>query len=267
MARAAVCGGGRWRAGSSRSGALEGDSERAQRLRERLARAEALAARREMQSAAAPVVGNMDLLGVILRKLPLPDLLACAGVTKQWESTVREVHAHPQFWRRKFRWELQGIAELRSAAAGAGYGQPGATTKAKVYSPSFEVATFPWRLLAFPAGNQADHLSIYLDASDATEAPSGWFRGAKFSLTVVNQTEPALSCMRETEHTFDGREVDWGFREFIPLEEVYAADRGFLVNDKIVVEVDVTVCRPSGLPAPKGITAHEPPIEEISGTA
>ena len=249
--------------GSSRNGSVGDTSERALRLKERLARAEALAARREMQAAAAPVVGNGDLLGVVLRKLQLPDLLVCASVAKEWGRTVREVHQAPSFWRQKFRWELSQAGSLRSSASGAGYGAPGATSKAKVYSPSFRTATFPWRLLAFPAGNQADHLSIYLDASDAAEAPQGWFRGAKFSLAVVNQLDPTLSCVRETEHTFDGREVDWGFREFIPLDEVYGADRGFFMNDKIIIEVDITVSRPKGLPPLKEIAELEPAAQVI----
>jgi len=249
--------------GSSRNGAIGNSSERALRLKERLARAEAQAARREMQAAAAPVLGNGDLLGVVLRKLPLPDLLSCASVAKEWGLAVREAHRAPSFWRQKFRWELSEVSALRNSASGAGYGVPGATSLAKVYSPSFRTATFPWRLLAFPAGNQADHLSIYLDASDAAEAPQGWFRGAKFSLAVVNQLDPTLSCVRETEHTFDGREVDWGFREFIPLDEVYGADRGFLMDDKITIEVDITVSRPKGLPPLKGIAEVEPATQVI----
>ena len=47
----------------------------------------------------------------------------------------------------------------------------------------------------FPAGNQAEHLSLYLDGSNQDRAgpgaAQGWMRAAKFSLSVVNQSHLA----------------------------------------------------------------------------
>ena len=52
----------------------------------------------------------------------------------------------------------------------------------------------------FPAGNQAEHLSLYLDGSNhdaaGPGAAQGWMRAAKFSLSVVNQLDGANSCIR-----------------------------------------------------------------------
>ena len=142
----------------------------------------------------------------------------------------------------------------------------------------------------FPAGNQAEHLSLYLDGSNhdaaGPGAAQGWMRAAKFSLSVVNQLDGANSCIRgaapalsppphtrhagadargltrtarspfpspppETEHIFHAHEIDWGFREFIHLDTVYDLSKGFIVNDKIIVEVEVEVTRPKDLRPPQ----------------
>lgn len=41
----------------------------------------------------------------------------------------------------------------------------------------------------FPIGNNADHLSVYLDAADSEILPSGWTKFVQFSLTVINQID------------------------------------------------------------------------------
>ena len=55
----------------------------------------------------------------------------------------------------------------------------------------------------------------------------------------------------ETEHIFHAHEIDWGFREFIHLDTVYDLSKGFIVNDKIIVEVEIEVTRPKDLRPPQ----------------
>lgn len=43
------------------------------------------------------------------------------------------------------------------------------------------------RILIFPKGNNAEHLSMYIDVADSSSMPFGWTRFAQFSLSVVNQ--------------------------------------------------------------------------------
>ncbi|KAJ1435770.1 TRAF-like [Sesbania bispinosa] len=57
----------------------------------------------------------------------------------------------------------------------------------KVYSSSFCVGGYKWRILLFPKGNDVDYLSMYLDVTDSETMPHGWSRPAQFSLAVVNQ--------------------------------------------------------------------------------
>ncbi|KAF5938222.1 hypothetical protein HYC85_025728 [Camellia sinensis] len=47
----------------------------------------------------------------------------------------------------------------------------------------------------------------------------------------------------DIKHQFNAQESDWGFTSFMPLSELYDPARGYLVNDTIVVEADVAVCR------------------------
>ncbi|KAM1027227.1 hypothetical protein ACFX2A_041017 [Malus domestica] len=45
----------------------------------------------------------------------------------------------------------------------------------------------------------------------------------------------------ETQHQFNARESDWGFTSFMPLGELYDPSRGYIVNDRCIVEADVAV--------------------------
>lgn len=48
----------------------------------------------------------------------------------------------------------------------------------------------------YPKGNKEDHLSVYLDVPDATALPLGWFKFAKFNLTLVNQLQSSNSIIK-----------------------------------------------------------------------
>ena len=48
-------------------------------------------------------------------------------------------------------------------------------------------------------------------------------------------------CGAETQHQFNARESDWGFTSFMPLGELYDPTRGYLVNDTVLIEAEVSV--------------------------
>ncbi|CAN4126346.1 unnamed protein product [Withania somnifera] len=54
-----------------------------------------------------------------------------------------------------------------------------------------------------------------------------------------------LFLMADTQHQFNARESDWGFTSFMPLRELYDPSRGYLMDDTIIVEADVSVRRVS----------------------
>jgi ubiquitin carboxyl-terminal hydrolase 7 len=68
----------------------------------------------------------------------------------------------------------------------------------KHYSDVFVVGGYKWRILIFPKGNNVDHLSMYLDVSDAASLPYGWSRYAQFSLAVVNQIHTRYTVRKGT---------------------------------------------------------------------
>ncbi|CAN4114475.1 unnamed protein product [Withania somnifera] len=115
----------------------------------------------------------------------------------------------------------------------------------KLYSEVFHVGGYKWRILIFPKGNNADHLSMYLDVADSPSLPYGWSRYAHFSLGVLNQVHNKFTVRKDTQHQFNARESDWGFTSFMPLSELYDPSRGYLMDDTVIVEADVSVRRVS----------------------
>ncbi|MED6205901.1 hypothetical protein PIB30_022032 [Stylosanthes scabra] len=111
----------------------------------------------------------------------------------------------------------------------------------KLYSDSFQVGSYRWRILVFPKGNNVDRLSVYLNVADSRLLSYGWSGYAQFSLTVVNQLHNKFSIRKEASHQFNARESDWGFTNFMPLSEMLDPSRGYVVNDTCVVEADVSV--------------------------
>ncbi|KAI3696827.1 hypothetical protein L6452_29403 [Arctium lappa] len=111
----------------------------------------------------------------------------------------------------------------------------------KLYSDTFVVGGYKWRVLVFPKGNNVEHLSMYLDVADSTTLPYGWSRYAQFSLAVVNQIHNKFTIRKDTQHQFHERESDWGFTSFMPLGELYDPSKGYLVNDTCIIEADVAV--------------------------
>ena len=81
----------------------------------------------------------------------------------------------------------------------------------KHYSDVVRVAGCPWRLSLYPRGNarvdgavgagagkgtpgKNEHVGLYLEATDAGSAPSGWRRHVEFKLEVVNQVRRGVAA-------------------------------------------------------------------------
>merc|ERR1712226_1610135 len=105
----------------------------------------------------------------------------------------------------------------------------------------------PWRIMLFPHGNSVEYLSVYVDLADAQVLSSirdhGGRQGAVFQFTIVNQDRRAESMSKAADHRFDRREDDWGFTQFMPLEVLRDPARGFIVNDTVLLELRLAVCR------------------------
>jgi hypothetical protein len=49
--------------------------------------------------------------------------------------------------------------------------------------------------------------------------------------------------LTEATHQFNARESDWGFTAFMPLADLYDSSKGYVVNDKCIIEAEVAVRR------------------------
>ncbi|KAL7252583.1 hypothetical protein ACSBR1_007196 [Camellia fascicularis] len=123
----------------------------------------------------------------------------------------------------RFTWKIEKISSLCTD---------------KLYSSTFSIGSYKWRVLLFPKGNKKNYLSMYLDVPDSAVLPSGWSRHAQFSLALLDQIHNQNTVKNETQHEFNSRESDWGFTSFMLLSELHDPSKGFLVNDTIVVEAD-----------------------------
>ncbi|XP_048137622.1 MATH domain and coiled-coil domain-containing protein At3g58270-like isoform X3 [Rhodamnia argentea] len=111
----------------------------------------------------------------------------------------------------------------------------------KLYSEAFTASGCKWRILVFPKGNNTDHLSLYLDVPDSASLPSGWTRNARFSLSVIDQTNSDRSIRKGTQHVFTVRQSDRGYTSFIPLTELRSRTGGYLAGDTLVIKAEVCI--------------------------
>ncbi|CAH2063688.1 unnamed protein product [Thlaspi arvense] len=112
----------------------------------------------------------------------------------------------------------------------------------KIYSDYFVVGGCKWRLTAYPKGYKVDNcLSLFLEVAHHGSLPSGWRRHTRYLLTIVNQHSAKNSKRHESQQWFDKKWPSRGRHSRCSLDELHAADGGFLVNGelKIVAEVDV----------------------------
>lgn len=109
------------------------------------------------------------------------------------------------------------------------------------YSGDFALDGYQWHLLIFPKGKSLDQISIYLAVSDSYNLPDGWTRYAQFGLSVVNQFDRHYNVRRDTHHIFKAQERDWGFSSFMSLGDLYESGKGFLVNDRLIIQADLFV--------------------------
>ena len=131
----------------------------------------------------------------------------------------------------KFRWTVKGLV-----AAAEGNAVP-----ARIYSDAIDGDGVPWKFLMFPEGNGVRFLSLYLDLANAHSLPARWTREAVFSFTVVSQKNASLSVTNQCDKVYFPGLQDWGFRLFMPLSTLHDEERGFLLNDTLLIDASLSV--------------------------
>ena len=124
------------------------------------------------------------------------------------------------------------------------------------HSPTFNTGDHPWKVLFFPAGNNANEsVSFYLEQGYCEEDkhPADWYACARFMLVLWNPNDPSIYLHHEAQHRFNQEEGDWGFTRFAEKNRVFATrfddkDRPLVENDSAKLTAYVRVLKdPTGV--------------------
>ena len=125
----------------------------------------------------------------------------------------------------------------------------------RAHGPIFHCGGHPWRVLFFPAGNQAsESASFYLEQGfDNEKPPEDWYACAQFMLVLHNPQDPSIYIHHEANHRFTADEGDWGFTRFADKNRIFAAkfdgaERPLVENEGAKVTAYVRVVKdPTGV--------------------
>ncbi|KAM0846886.1 hypothetical protein ACQ4PT_055394 [Festuca glaucescens] len=106
----------------------------------------------------------------------------------------------------RFTWTIENLSRVNAK---------------KLYSETFVVGSFKWRVLIFPRGNNVEFLSMYLDVADSSVLPYGWTRYAQFSLSVVNQIHSKFTIRKDLQLDVKGcQNVYASFDKYVEVERL-----------------------------------------------
>ncbi|KAM7502425.1 hypothetical protein LguiB_001329 [Lonicera macranthoides] len=118
------------------------------------------------------------------------------------------------------------------------------TIKDKEYCDSkfFVAGGYSWYLSMHPSGHaecKNQNLSLFLRAGWAKRNPRLRLY-AEFKLRMKNQLNNDYNVERTCQHWFCASSIACGSHAFVSLVDLKKASNGFLVNDKIIFEVEMT---------------------------
>lgn len=113
------------------------------------------------------------------------------------------------------------------------------TMPKRSHSPIFKCGEHPWKVLFFPAGNNAaESVSFYLEQgyTEDDKPPEDWYACARFMLVLWNPNDPSIYLHHEANHRFNAEEGDWGFTRFAEKNKIFSSR--FENKDRPLVEGD-----------------------------
>ena len=85
----------------------------------------------------------------------------------------------------------------------------------------------------------------YFIECDGDSLGKYWSCKAQADLRIVNHKDPSKSLTRSINHLFYCKRSQYGYKDFIQWEQLTNPDKGFIMDDKITLEVDINVETPS----------------------
>uniref|UniRef100_A0A7N2LGD2 MATH domain-containing protein n=1 Tax=Quercus lobata TaxID=97700 RepID=A0A7N2LGD2_QUELO len=107
------------------------------------------------------------------------------------------------------------------------------------YSQEFTVEDSQWKILVYPKGNsngKAKAISVYLCSCNCLLSDLKYF--AKFKLRIRDQINKN-HVEKTAKHWFSKSLKAGGFSQFLLLENLNDASKGFLVNDTLIAEAEI----------------------------
>ncbi|CAH1250617.1 USP7 [Branchiostoma lanceolatum] len=112
-------------------------------------------------------------------------------------------------------------------------------------SPARFIRNLPWKILIQPEHNaNKKSLSVYLQCD--ADSNSLWSCSASAELRLIPQKNGVQTYTRKFEHIFYSKENDWGFAEFMPWQVVCDPQKGYIKDNKIILEAYVRADAPCG---------------------
>ncbi|KAF3514955.1 hypothetical protein F2Q69_00003904 [Brassica cretica] len=112
------------------------------------------------------------------------------------------------------------------------------------FSDVFSIGGRNWNIQVNPSGavtGEGRALSMYLllNANERVRPYEKIYVRAQ--LRVLNQRASSQwrTIERPIDHWFTGPGLGWGYHEFVPLADLRDPERGYLVNDKLMVQVEM----------------------------
>lgn len=99
---------------------------------------------------------------------------------------------------------------------------------------------------SFPAGQSSPpmHLSMFLEVSEP-RPELDWSCFVSHRLSVLNQKYDDKSVAKESQNRYSRHAKDWGWREFVPLQNLFDVELGFIVHDTVVLSAEVLILKES----------------------
>lgn len=124
--------------------------------------------------------------------------------------------------------------------------------KDQVLSPPCYVRNLPWKIMAMPRhsvqtnSSSEKFLGFYLQCNAESESTT-WSCKASATLRLLNYKTDLTPFSRQITHVFFNKENDWGFSHFMSWTDVLETEKGYIKNDKIILEVHVQAEAPHGV--------------------
>ncbi|XP_057990309.1 uncharacterized protein LOC110632000 [Hevea brasiliensis] len=116
--------------------------------------------------------------------------------------------------------------------------------KTRNRSEEFSLANHKWRLLLYPKGDsmaRGKSVSLFLELLNNSAHPHQRVY-TEYKLTVKDQVRESHHEIKGSDW-FNSKSGDdcWGCSEFMPLNDIYNASKGFLVDDTLIVEAQISL--------------------------